>query len=560
MTLTRRTPRSTATPTPPHPRIPSKAWTSDTEYKIRIRARYSPNGQYDAHWSGPWTEITARVASSPPDTRKKSDAPAAPTLIGTAVTPEGHVTLLWLDPSDDTITGYRVLRGPDADSLAVIREDTGSTAISYTDTEAEAGQTYTYAVQARSAAGLGPMSNTRTATVPQNEEEEEPVAVRQQTVTTLVTNLDRPRTGRLTMSNAPGGIMTTATSFTTAPGAAGVRYEFSGIRVRAARTQAAVKPAGQFTVHEDEGGQPAAHTLYTLARQDTWLSTADLDYRTYDIDADPGIFLDVGATYWIVFQVPQSNFVGSFYVCSTTETAETGPGWAIGDQSLLATTRDPLTWSPGTNGVGQIEVRGNIDQTEYFLSESELVSNFERISGRGLSVNNSTNRAVAITAAAAGPWVRYQLSGIRASASRGTRHFAATPRVTVHDDNGGRPNSDPLYTLEIPDDILNMGDTDFRAYTFEAPPGAVLYPGATYWVVFGTDDAQYTIQATNDTAETGDGWMIGDRVYSYRRGRLGPGYKRHHQVCGPRDGNRPTRIRDVYGRPHCSRHCCAHPR
>ena len=145
----------------------------DTKYKIRIRARYSPNGQYDAHWSGPWTEITARVVSSPPDTRKNSGAPAAPTLIGTAVTPEGHVTLLWLDPSDDSVTGYRVLRGPDADSLAVIREDTGSTAISYTDTEAEAGQTHAYAVQARNAAGLSPLSNTRTATVPQNEDDDE---------------------------------------------------------------------------------------------------------------------------------------------------------------------------------------------------------------------------------------------------------------------------------------------------------------------------------------------------------------------------------------------------
>ena len=106
------------------------------------------------------------------------------------MTPEGHVTLLWLDPSDDSITGYRVLRGPDADSLAAIREDTGSTAVSYTDTEAEAGQTYTYAVEARNAAGLSPLSNTRTATVPQNEEEEEPVVLRQETVTTLVTNLD----------------------------------------------------------------------------------------------------------------------------------------------------------------------------------------------------------------------------------------------------------------------------------------------------------------------------------------------------------------------------------
>ena len=145
----------------------------DTEYKIRIRARYSPNDRYDAHWSGPWTEIRARVASSPPDTRENSAVPAAPSLIGTAVTPEGHVTLLWQDPEDDSITGYRVLRGPDAESLAVIREDTGSSAISYTDTEPPSGQTHAYAVEARNAAGLSPMSNTRTATVPASEPDEE---------------------------------------------------------------------------------------------------------------------------------------------------------------------------------------------------------------------------------------------------------------------------------------------------------------------------------------------------------------------------------------------------
>ena len=44
-------------------------------------------------------------------------------------------------------------------------------------------------MEARSAAGLSPLSNTRTATVPQNEEEEEPVALRQETATTLVSNL-----------------------------------------------------------------------------------------------------------------------------------------------------------------------------------------------------------------------------------------------------------------------------------------------------------------------------------------------------------------------------------
>ena len=74
--------------------------------------------------------------------------------------------LVWQDPSDDSITGYQILRGPDADSLAVIEEDTGSSATIYTDTSPAAGQTHTYAVKARNAAGLSPLSNTVTATMP----------------------------------------------------------------------------------------------------------------------------------------------------------------------------------------------------------------------------------------------------------------------------------------------------------------------------------------------------------------------------------------------------------
>ena len=137
----------------------------DTGYKVRIRARYSPNDQYDEHWSGPWIELTSRTMSEPGES---TEVPGKPTLAGTAVTPEGHVLLLWQDPEDDSITGYQVLRGPDADSLAVIEENTGSTAVSYTDTGTEAGQTYTYAVQARSAAGLAhsPIRSPRPSRLP----------------------------------------------------------------------------------------------------------------------------------------------------------------------------------------------------------------------------------------------------------------------------------------------------------------------------------------------------------------------------------------------------------
>ena len=133
------------------------------EYKVRVRARYYQGSDADSPWSGPWAEARARVMSQPPEV---PSAATAPNLLATALTPEGHVTLLWQDPSDDSITGYQVLRGPDADSLVVIEQDTGSGGTSYTDTAPPAGQTHTYAVKARNAAGLSPRSNTRTATVP----------------------------------------------------------------------------------------------------------------------------------------------------------------------------------------------------------------------------------------------------------------------------------------------------------------------------------------------------------------------------------------------------------
>ena len=47
---------------------------------------------------------------------------------GTAVTPDSQVLLTWFNIDEDaSITGYQILRGPDADSLAIIEDDTGST-------------------------------------------------------------------------------------------------------------------------------------------------------------------------------------------------------------------------------------------------------------------------------------------------------------------------------------------------------------------------------------------------------------------------------------------------
>ena len=119
----------------------------DTDYNVRVRARYTDGENTDSPWNGPWTETTAQV---------KLPLPMTPNMTGAAVSPASQVYLFWSEPSNDSITGYQILRGPDADNLAIIEDDTGSSSTSYTDTAPPAGQTHTYAVKARNASGLSP--------------------------------------------------------------------------------------------------------------------------------------------------------------------------------------------------------------------------------------------------------------------------------------------------------------------------------------------------------------------------------------------------------------------
>ena len=150
----------------------------DTDYNVRVRARYSNGDHAASPWNGPWTETTAQV---------KLPLPAAPTMGATAVSPDGDVLLTWFNfEENDSITGYQILRGPDADNMVVIEDDTGSSSTSYTDETPPAGQTHTYGVKTRNASGLSPLSNTLTATVPVAEEEEELITARhEETESTL---------------------------------------------------------------------------------------------------------------------------------------------------------------------------------------------------------------------------------------------------------------------------------------------------------------------------------------------------------------------------------------
>lgn len=82
-------------------------------------------------------------------------------LIGTW-NEDGTITLLWDASSDDSVTGYQILRRRPTqgeDTLTVYVENTGNTAAAYTDTEVTPGIQHVYRVKAINAAGLSEQSN-----------------------------------------------------------------------------------------------------------------------------------------------------------------------------------------------------------------------------------------------------------------------------------------------------------------------------------------------------------------------------------------------------------------
>ena len=132
--------------------------TPGDSYKVQMRSRYYNADRSVHESSGPWTATATQ--------RVKNNPPTAPTGLIAARIGHSVLTLTWDDPQDDTITGYRVLRGAEADNLAVINSDTASNATEYEDDTVAPKTAYHYAVLARSANGEGTQSDIISATTP----------------------------------------------------------------------------------------------------------------------------------------------------------------------------------------------------------------------------------------------------------------------------------------------------------------------------------------------------------------------------------------------------------
>ena len=133
-------------------------------YKVQMRSRYYNADRTVHESSGPWTNVVTQ--------RVKNHPPAAPTGLTTSQVTHDSLTLTWTDPNNANITGYRILRGTDANSLTAIEPDTGSDNTTYTDSALEPETTYHYAVMALSQDGDGarPTTGVTTPAEPQSDE------------------------------------------------------------------------------------------------------------------------------------------------------------------------------------------------------------------------------------------------------------------------------------------------------------------------------------------------------------------------------------------------------
>ena len=479
----------------------------DTNYNIRVRARYTDGENADSPWNGPWTETTARV---------KLPLPLAINMTGAAVSPASQVFLFWSYPSNDSITGYQILRGPKADSLVVIEDDTGSTSTSYTDETPPAGQTHTYAVKARNASGLSDLSNTLTATVPAAREEEALIVARHESSeNTLVSNTGQTA---LTSSAIAGTFLDThrefAVPFTTGTHPFG--YHITSVALPLQRVLPTVTPSPLVSIRADNAGIPSDTVLHTL----TTSSTIPTDYQLITFTTADRATLQPDTTYWLYATTAGPNAMAIQYTSSDDEDAESQVAWAIGNTYYIRRNAEP--WAESTVNHLRMQISGH-------AAPPVLVSNLgSPASGLQFSAqHNQDRRRYTQTFSAAnnadGTQAKFDFEGLTFALSGSdignvaASHFV----VTVNADNSGEPGS-VLYTLTSATTSLSLHNDNRREFTFNAPAGATLTSGVTYWIIFaaapGSDyfDRDYiSLALTQDDGEvqgteTVNHWSIGD--------------------------------------------------
>ena len=469
----------------------------DTDYNIRVRARYTDGENADSPWNGPWTETTARV---------KLPLPMAINMTGAAVSPASQVFLFWSDPSNDSITGYQILRGPKADSLMVIEDNIGSTSTSYTDETPPAGQTHTYGVKARNASGLSPLSNTLTATVPAAKKKEVLIVARHESnVETLVSNLEQNTVSEGASAGPIAGThYETAMPFTTGTYALG--YHMTSIQLYMIKLLGSGTLTPQVSIREDNAGLPGETALYNLNTS----SAITEDFQLITFTTPGEATLQPNTTYWLYVNATGAA-AGIRQTASNDEDTGSQTGWSIGDAKLSRT--DGGAWAtPASNNSLQIGILGHVAPP----TDETLVSNLEQ---NAVSEGASAGPIAGIHYETAMPFTTgtyalgYHMTSIQLYMIKLLGSGTLTPQVSIREDNAGLPGETALYNLNTSSAITE----DFQLITFTTPGEATLQPNTTYWLYVNATGAAAGIRQTaSNDEDTGSqtGWSIGDAKLS----------------------------------------------
>ena len=402
--------------------------------------------------------VSAATPARTPVTPVIQGAPGAPSTLTAQLDGSGGVTLSWTDPDDNAITGYRILRGDDALSMRVIKENTGSATVGYTDATAPVNSTHVYAVQAHNSVGLSQLSNT-----------------------VSVTTLSAPT--ELETSAASGRV---ALSWS-APDLSAI----TGYRVMRGTTAASLRQ-----VAEVSGRSNTFYTDFDV------LPVSQYRYAVRALSA-------------------QGSSPLSETVSATTQPVTTVSRYIRFDKdNRLVTRQDTDTPTP----VVMVSNEGRPDAFKYASDNTT-----SRL-GKNVSVTSGGAKNHYASSFRTGPQPGgYNLSSVRVSITNvssddsDSNQREAKARVSILADNGGLPGT-VVHTLN---EVTLAADATITA-SFTAEANATLQPNTTYWAMFevtssnsvlsGLELIGFKLPLTRHSLEdpcTVPGWSIGDdRVYA----------------------------------------------
>ena len=334
----------------------------------------------------------------------EENPPAAPTDLTASNVAHDTLTLSWDDPQDDSITGYRILRGDAYKNLPIIEEDTGNSSPSYTDNTVGETSTYFYQVVALRGETESQKSITIDVTTPAASIRSVPQRSTAPETQTLVSNTDRA-----TQHIANLITQDLAQEFTTGPNPTGYKLSSIDLYLTGRGTDLTVKLfSGSAT-----GSEVATLTSPGWER---------LGHNVYTFVPPANTNLTANTSYWIVVKGTGNGW----FKAAPGEDASPVPGWEIAENY---DNRRKYQY----NGDGTQSINTDLEYRQFPGSLSIRINRLNNVATGNPSISGTPKTQQILTASATGiqdgdglpatfdyQWMRYSADGTTFETNIGT--------------------------------------------------------------------------------------------------------------------------------------------